>query len=142
MSDEEILSIDLTKIQERGFCFVWCPISKVNTARRWLEKYGYKIINILKWTKVEKLANKFHAIKPSLSSSSELCVMGEVLHDTRLTWTRKVGTKLEAPEIAQGRKPNILYRLIERAYPNCKYLELFGRLHNLREGWCTLGDQL
>ncbi|OQR95629.1 MT-A70 family protein [Thraustotheca clavata] len=41
-----------------------------------------------------------------------------------------------------SRKPEELYQVIERMVPNGKKLEIFGRRHNLRAGWTTLGNQL
>ena len=37
-------------------------------------------------------------------------------------------------------KPDEIYNLIERISKNGKYLELFGRPHNVRENWITLGN--
>lgn len=41
-----------------------------------------------------------------------------------------------------SRKPDEIYNLIERMSPGGKKCELFGRPHNCREGWMTLGNQL
>merc|ERR1711971_457233 len=41
-----------------------------------------------------------------------------------------------------SRKPDEIYNLIERMFPNCLKLELFGRPHNVHENWVTLGNQL
>jgi mRNA (2'-O-methyladenosine-N6-)-methyltransferase len=41
-----------------------------------------------------------------------------------------------------SRKPDEIYNLIERMSPGGKKLELFGRPHNCRVGWLTLGNQL
>lgn len=43
-----------------------------------------------------------------------------------------------------SRKPEEIYSIIERIAPGQKHrrLELFGRSHNLRPGWLTLGNQL
>lgn len=41
-----------------------------------------------------------------------------------------------------SRKPDEIYRLIERMCPDGLKLELFGRQHNLRQNWITLGNQL
>lgn len=40
---------------------------------------------------------------------------------------------------AHGRKPDELYHLIESLWPNGDYLELFGRVWNLRPQWTTMG---
>ena len=42
----------------------------------------------------------------------------------------------------QSRKPEELYFIIENIIPNGNFLELFGRKHNVRNGWITLGNEL
>jgi mRNA (2'-O-methyladenosine-N6-)-methyltransferase len=39
-----------------------------------------------------------------------------------------------------SRKPDEIYLLIERCFPGGRNLELFGRPHNCRENWVTLGN--
>ena len=39
-----------------------------------------------------------------------------------------------------SRKPDEIYSLIERMHPGGKKIELFGRPHNCRPGWLTLGN--
>ena len=41
-----------------------------------------------------------------------------------------------------SRKPDELYAMIERICPGGRKVELFGRKHNVRPGWLTLGNQL
>jgi len=41
-----------------------------------------------------------------------------------------------------SRKPDELYGMIERLCPGGRKVELFGRKHNTRRGWLTLGNQL
>jgi len=40
------------------------------------------------------------------------------------------------------KKPDELYDIIERFCLGRKRLELFGEIHNIREGWMTIGSQL
>lgn len=41
-----------------------------------------------------------------------------------------------------SRKPDELYNMIERLCPHGRKVELFGRKHNARPGWITVGNQL
>lgn len=41
-----------------------------------------------------------------------------------------------------SRKPDELYSMIERLCPHGRKVELFGRRHNARPGWLTVGNQL
>ena len=38
-------------------------------------------------------------------------------------------------------KPDEIYGLLERLSPGTRKLELFGRMHNTRPNWITLGNQ-
>ena len=42
----------------------------------------------------------------------------------------------------KARKPDEVYKIIEDLFPRGKNLELFGRPHNCRNGWITLGNEL
>jgi mRNA (2'-O-methyladenosine-N6-)-methyltransferase len=39
-----------------------------------------------------------------------------------------------------SRKPDEIYSLIERMCPGGRKIEIFGRPHNCRPGWLTLGN--
>lgn len=39
-----------------------------------------------------------------------------------------------------SRKPDEVYGIIQRMCPGGRYIELFGRPHNCRENWITLGN--
>ena len=41
-----------------------------------------------------------------------------------------------------SRKPDEQYRVFERLSPGGRKLEIFGRQHNVRPNWLTLGNQL
>jgi len=41
-----------------------------------------------------------------------------------------------------SRKPDEQYRIFERLAPGGRKLEIFGRQHNVRPNWLTLGNQL
>jgi len=47
---------------------------------------------------------------------------------------------LIAPRTTHSKKPDKIYSIIERMYPNSKYLELFAR--NTRKGWKSWGNEI
>ena len=55
---------------------------------------------------------------------------------------QKCNNIIEATVREQSRKPDELYNLIERLFPNGTFLELFGRMHNSRTGWTTVGLEI
>jgi len=51
-----------------------------------------------------------------------------------------IGSVLEAPVQEHSRKPEQVYDIIERLYPDCNYVELFARQR--RDGWIAYGNEL
>lgn len=50
-------------------------------------------------------------------------------------------TRSELTARETSRKPDEVYGVIERLAPHGRKLEMFGRKHNIRPGWLTLGNQ-
>ena len=78
--------------------------------------------------------------KPAEQKSTTTCI------DESLLWAnRGVDADVIVAEVREtSRKPEEIYSIIERIAPgrNHRRLELFGRKHNARSGWLTLGNQL
>lgn len=56
---------------------------------------------------------------------------------------RGLDTDVIVSEVREtSRKPDEVYGLIERMCPGGRKIEIFGRRHNTRPGWLTLGNQL
>jgi len=51
----------------------------------------------------------------------------------------KPNSVIEAPRQKHSQKPEIVYEIIEKAYPDAKRIELFSR--NKREGWSAWGNE-
>lgn len=72
----------------------------------------------------------------------EVCLIfmrGNVTPDLLLN--RTVDVIFDKPT-ATGTKPFELYQRIKALWPDAKYLEIFGRLHNLRANWTLIGYPL
>lgn len=52
----------------------------------------------------------------------------------------KPDSVIESPREEHSKKPEIVYDIIERMYPELPKVELFCR--NPREGWCAWGNQV
>jgi len=56
---------------------------------------------------------------------------------------RGLDTDVIVSEVREtSRKPDEVYGLIERMCPGGRKVEIFGRRHNARPGWLTLGNQV
>ena len=65
-----------------------------------------------------------------------ICIKGSFLPKSKAV----VSSILEADIGKHSEKPKIVYGVIEKLYPDCKYLELFAR--EKRENWTSWGDEL
>lgn len=75
-----------------------------------------------------------------INHSKEHCLVG-IKGNPRLN--RNLDCDCIVSEVREtSRKPDEIYNLIERMFPNCMKLELFGRPHNVHENWITCGNQL
>lgn len=75
--------------------------------------------------------------------STEMCLVGVKKYGKSLHYVSKVTTDVIFSEIQkQSQKPEEMYQVIEAMMPGAKKIELFGRNHNIRRGWLTLGNQL
>ena len=77
-----------------------------------------------------------------LRHAKELCLValkGEQPVDAKLrTFVDVVVDEIRL----HSQKPPKLYEIAEGLCPNGPYLELFGRRHNMRPGWVTVGNQI
>jgi mRNA (2'-O-methyladenosine-N6-)-methyltransferase len=84
--------------------------------------------------------------KPATLSSPPSSSGGGLALDACLSWAnRGIDVDVIVSEVREtSRKPDEIYAIIERLAPGPgrRRLELFGRKHNTRSGWLTLGNQL
>ncbi len=77
-----------------------------------------------------------------LRHSKEVCLVGLKGCYLDRSKLQRMLDVIIAPRMEHSRKPDRIHRMAERLYPNGQYLELFGRKHNLRPNWKTLGNEL
>eukprot|EP00759_Apiculatamorpha_spiralis_P033268 PhF_6_TR34611/c0_g1_i1/m.50393/K05925/METTL3_14; mRNA (2'-O-methyladenosine-N6-)-methyltransferase len=140
LSDLEISSIPIHHVQTNGMIFMWVINSHIPEALTILERWGYSFVTFLDWIKTRSTSNLLAAGHGYfLQHAKEAClvaVKGKVCN-VKLETDVLVGHRREL-----SRKPEIMYEFVESLFPGGKYLEIFGRPHNLRSGWVTLGDDL
>lgn len=145
LAKEEIMDLEVGTLSDRGFIFLWTINSQLQAAFECLNKWGYTYIDKLTWIKKTNNANVHISQGFYLLHSSEVCLVGVKRNSAKsyLEFIPKVSNDLIFAETRKkSQKPEQLYVLIERMFPGAKKIELFGRNHNIRPGWLTLGNQL
>lgn len=127
------------RITDNAVLFMWVTNPLLVEGLECIERWGFEYKTQLVWIKTELQ-------KPGVG----WYVRGR--HELLLIATRgsftplnehispPIGSVLEAPIREHSRKPDEVYTIIERLYPDCQYIELFAR--HTREGWAAWGNEV
>ena len=84
-----------------------------------------------------------YALGHWINHGKEHCLVGIKGNPvSRKANTRCLDTDVLISEVREtSHKPDEIYGVLERLSPGTRKLELFGRMHNTRPNWITLGNQ-
>lgn len=142
--DTELLSLPMHELQDEGIIMLWVTGRSIDVGRQALVKWGYKISNEMIWIKLNQLRRTIVTGRTGhwMNHSKEHLLVGLKGKPHWLT------TKVDLDFVISGtretsRKPDEIYDIVERLVGvHSRKLELFGRTHNTRPGWLTIGNQL
>lgn len=142
MTDDEMRSLRVDLIQDEGLLFLWVTGRAMELARECLQLWGYRRVEEILWIKTNQLQRIIRTGRTGhwLNHSKEHCLVG-IKGNPKVN--RNIDCDVIVSEVRQtSRKPDEIYRIIERMRPGTLKVELFGRKHNIRNNWITLGNQL
>lgn len=142
LKDSELLNLPVGTLSDDGIMLLWITGRVVELARKCLKKWGYECVQELIWVKTNQLQRLIRTGRTGhwINHSKEHCLIG-VKGNPKLN--KKIDCDVLVSEVREtSRKPDEVYELCERLSPGTPKLELFGREHNMRDGWMTLGNQL
>ncbi|GAA5953803.1 hypothetical protein JCM8115_004161 [Rhodotorula mucilaginosa] len=157
LTDDEMMRMPVGAMQdEGGLLFLWVTGRAMELGRECLKAWGYERIDELVWVKTNQLQGLIRTGRTGhwLNHSKEHCLVAVRRSATspdspprlRSWFNRGLDTQVLLAEVREtSRKPDELYDMIERilgGQAQGRKVELFGRKHNLRHGWWTLGNQL
>lgn len=133
MEDQDISKL---KIPSSDNCvlFMWGTAPKLPEALAVIEAWGFTYKTNMVWVK-DKIGTGYY-----FRGKHELlfvAVKGTPLIPEEVDRPESV---LIAPRTTHSKKPEEVYGIIERMYPNAKYLELFAR--NTRNNWQSWGNEI
>ena len=134
LSDIENLPIQ-PLLTEDAILFLWCPPAKVAEACGVMSKWGFDFRSCAVW------------VKPSIGpgyyfrAQHELILVG--VHGKPITPApeNRVSSIINAPRREHSQKPEELYEIIEKGWPELPKLELFGR-GPTRPNWVKWGNEV
>jgi N6-adenosine-specific RNA methylase IME4 len=146
LTDDEMRNLDVGSIHESGFVFLWATTRTLEVARDCLRLWGYVRTTDIVWVKVNQVGGTVRSGRTGhwLNHCKEHCLVG-LKGD--ISWSNSLEQLdcdvIVAPVRENSRKPDEIYGIIERLVgPDRMCVELFGRNHNRRNGWVTVGNQL
>lgn len=143
-NDTELNSLPLSSIQEEGIICLWVTGRTIEIGKRALTNWGYEVQNEIIWVKTNQLGRTICTGRTGhwLNHSKEHLIVG-VKGDPKWLSKNVEGDVLVSATRETSRKPDELYGIVERLVgPHARKLEIFGRDHNTRPGWFTIGNQL
>jgi len=134
---QEIMAMKIPAA-DNAVLFLWATNPFLPDALKVVEAWGFTYKTNIVWVKtsLQRPGSGFY-----VRGRHELlfiCTKGSFVPDQ--TGKEPIGSVLEAPIREHSRKPDETYEIIERMYPQQKYLELFAR--HSRQGWASWGDQV
>lgn len=145
LKDDELLSLRMDKLQKEGLFLLWVTGRTIETGREFLNSWGYKVINQITWIKTSQLIRTISTGRTGhwLNHSKEHLLVGMKGDDVK--WINKgIDAQILISSTREtSRKPDEIYGIVDRmCSPGTRKLEIFGRQHNTRPGWLTVGNQL
>ncbi|CAH1757261.1 7310_t:CDS:10 [Entrophospora sp. SA101] len=143
MTDDEMKAMAISELQDEGLIFLWVTGRAMELGRECLAIWGYDRADELVWIKTNQLQRLIRTGRTGhwLNHSKEHCLVGIKGNPEGLNWG--LDCDVLVGEVREtSRKPDEIYGIIDRLAPGTRKLEIFGRQHNTRPGWMTLGNQL
>lgn len=113
--------------------FLWATNPKLEQSLSVMKAWGFTYKTNLVWVK-DQIGTGYY-----FRGQHELLLLGKKGDIPVPAEADRPPSVLSAPRREHSRKPDEVYALIERMYPNSHYLELFARIR--REGWVSWGNE-
>lgn len=142
--DDELLELPMHELQDEGIIMLWVTGRSIEIGRKALLKWGYHISDEMIWIKLNQLKRTIVTGRTGhwLNHSKEHLLVG--LKGNPSWLNLRIDTDVVVSSTREtSRKPDEFYDIIERLVgTHARKLEIFGRTHNTRPGWLTIGNQL
>ncbi len=147
MSLEEICALPIPATKD-AVLFLWAPPPKLKEAMQVIDAWGFKYRASMVWVKVEVREERsgLLAVRPQIGmgyyarETHELLLIARKGDIALPNPDNRFSSVILAPRTEHSRKPEVVYELIERMYPNFSKIELFAR--RKRPGWTSWGVEI
>ena len=141
MPIEDICALPVASIcDDDAMLFLWVPSSLVRQGYQVLDAWGFEYSTQLVWHKKGGKNPYFGHVAFQVHETILVGKRGKGLPEPKPK--NKPLSVFEAPKTEHSKKPELVYDMLERMYPEFKnnFCELFAR--NEREGWSSWGNEV
>lgn len=130
MSLEEICAIPIQNVMAKdAIVYMWATSGKLNQAFKVMEAWNLTYKSSMIWDKI-KLGMGFH-----FRINHEFLLVATKGHPSPPLPENRFPSILRSPRRAHSQKPDEIYPMLEKMFPNTRKLEMFGRVQV--DGWET-----
>lgn len=133
MTTQEICALKIPAA-ENAILFLWATNPKLPEALEVMAAWGFKYRSNMVWIK-QHFGTGYY-----IRGQHELLLIGKKAEMDVPAEEDRPSSVITADKREHSRKPDEVYALIEKMYPNRHYLELFAR--GTREGWTSWGNEI
>ena len=132
----ELIDIQSLKIpsKDNAVLFLWATAPKLKEALEVMKSWGFEYKTHAIWNKINLGMGYW------FRSQHELLLVGTKGKVSPPEQSLRVSSIFSEKRTLHSKKPELIYELIERLFPNSSYLELFAR--NEREKWTNWGNKI
>ncbi|KEJ83043.1 MT-A70 family protein [Oxytricha trifallax] len=131
--------------KKKAICLCGSRMVNQKLQFRFQKKHGYRWVETIVWVKTNKSGKIYRVPGRYIQHGFELClvcVKGSYEKNKSFSKMKTSLNVIVEPMRKMSQKPDALYKIVEKLVPGGPYLEIFGRAHNIRRGWTTMGNQL
>ena len=132
MTLEDICNISVPAADD-SILFLWATSPKLLEALRVMESWGFEYRTNMVWTK-DKIGMGYYC-----RQQHELLLIGKRGNYPTPEPPNRPSSLIESPRLQHSKKPEVVYELIEKMYPEGKKIELFSRAR--RTNWTSWGNE-
>jgi N6-adenosine-specific RNA methylase IME4 len=134
MRTEDICALPVAQLAtDDAMLFLWVPPSQLPAASRVIEAWGFDYVTQIVWVK-DQIGLGFY-----VRNKHELLLIAKRGNMPTPLPANRPPSVIHAPRREHSRKPDVVYDLIERMYPELPRIELFAR--QARAGWQAWGNE-
>lgn len=134
MTIEDICALPMNKLTaDDAILFIWATSPKLLEALRVIKEWGFEYRTCMVWVK-DKIGMGYYA-----RQRHELLLIAKKGNVPVAIPENRPDSVIEAPRTDHSSKPEVVYSIIERMYPEYNRIELFSRTEHA--GWDTWGNQ-